>query len=157
MFLWIFRSYIHDICIYVNVSDCFNPCSYGFSVLTQQNRTNGAQPKGFNPCSYGFSVLTKIFFLPTNFPNRSFNPCSYGFSVLTDEFEELCVKGYGGFNPCSYGFSVLTLSHRHQRKRQNQVSILVLMDFPFLHKWGEVSIKGIAVSILVLMDFPFLL
>ena len=43
-------------------------------------------------------------------------------------------------------------------EKAKEVSILVLMDFPFLQE-GEVAMirEYVEVSILVLMDFPFLL
>ena len=37
------------------------------------------------------------------------------------------------FNPCSYGFSVLTNCSDIDDFKRFTVSILVLMDFPFLH------------------------
>ena len=37
----------------------------------------------FNPCSYGSSVLTKDEIYPYKITFDGFNPCSYGSSVLT--------------------------------------------------------------------------
>ena len=61
------------------------------------------------------------------------------------------------FNPCSYGSSVLTFAKIQNSARWNSVSILVLMDLPFLPVPEVNIIIFICVSILVLMDLPFLL
>ena len=39
---------------------------------------------------------------------------------------------------------------------EKDVSILVLMDLPFLHAWNISNTENYIVSILVLMDLPFL-
>ena len=89
--------------------------------------------------------------------NNSFNPCSYGSSVLTHQAGSIYSEAYSGFNPCSYGSSVLTKDKRNQNRNNKQVSILVLMDLPFLlFTWLRDNGYLIRVSILVLMDLPFL-
>ena len=70
------------------------------------------------------------------------------------------------FNPCSYGSSVLTKLVTTLEKQLIRVSILVLMDLPFLlsavlantflFTWTTLEKQLIRVSILVLMDLPFL-
>ena len=160
LFLWIFRSYALnyddylqqgvDVSILVlmdlpflqpswlphrkKLAGCFNPCSYGSSVLTKMKNTmkqvqvylfqslflwifrsytltqlhNVIKTLSFNPCSYGSSVLTLMECLPTKWRLRSFNPCSYGSSVLTSYKNLIMDNDTICFNPCSYGSSVLT-------------------------------------------------
>ena len=157
LFLWIFRSYLKmkyiieygtfEVSILVlmdlpflrasqsynaKVWLCFNPCSYGSSVLTHFSRGSSLSYFfSFNPCSYGSSVLTKFQIQRMNLGNLSFNPCSYGSSVLTiNLFVNKCIQ---------------------------EVSILVLMDLPFLRRFCYVLKSSLnSVSILVLMDLPFL-
>ena len=63
----------------------------------------------------------------------SFNPCSYGSSVLTCNWWATWVRLVHRFNPCSYGSSVLTVFPNCKGNGMRRVSILVLMDLPFLH------------------------
>ena len=61
-----------------------------------------------------------------------FNPCSYGSSVLTYWVKFIIGIIDVCFNPCSYGSSVLTGNMLYAIGRKKHVSILVLMDLPFL-------------------------
>ena len=113
----------------------------------------------FNPCSYGSSVLTTKHFHAMRYVTWSFNPCSYGSSVLTknDFFNQREIKKFQSlflwifrsynnllitfksstpsFNPCSYGSSVLTIDKIQINHIRSEVSILVLMDLSFLHRY----------------------
>ena len=93
--------------------------------------------ESFNPCSYGSSVLTLKKDIQCLKRQLRFNPCSYGSSVLTHRMDESTALPGTGFNPCSYGSSVLTSQKGSQNVYANEVSILVLMDLPFLHSAGR--------------------
>ena len=90
--------------------------------------------ESFNPCSYGSSVLT-------DFKSLKLGDIITIVSILVlmdlpflhDSLQELAGAHYNGFNPCSYGSSVLTqLCYSNIISGNIKVSILVLMDLPFL-------------------------
>ena len=114
---------------------CFNPCSYGSSVLT---RTTTIQC--FGEIYVSILVLMDLPFLPTidaihtHLKTVSFNPCSYGSSVLTgywtmtkeqylQKFQSLFLWIFRSYIP----------DGDDERQKRAAVSILVLMDLPFLH------------------------
>ena len=78
-------------------------------LLHIRDKRTGKEFRCFNPCSYGFSVLTLYLVRRCLVSDTCFNPCSYGFSVLTANCEAPRGRKPHCFNPCSYGFSVLTL------------------------------------------------
>ena len=158
LFLWIFRSYGTLILSWLPNIRCFNPCSYGSFVLTQDiGSMIKSALKQFQSLflwifrSYGFNILYFYDLL------GGFNPCSYGSFVLTKRVLDWFKLYQHSFNPCSYGSFVLTGNKSYNSKKWKKVSILVLMDLSFLRELGLVDeLEMLLVSILVLMDLSFL-
>ena len=139
--------------------ESFNPCSYGSSVLTDFKSLKlgdiitivsilvlmdlpflhdslqelaGAHYNGFNPCSYGSSVLTLLSLKISKLRILCFNPCSYGSSVLTRQLDAIIMDAFKFQSLFLWIFRSYLCEWLTQRQKGELVSILVLMDLPFL-------------------------
>ena len=138
----------------------FNPCSYGSSVLTRKTFRGIVRSDGsFNPCSYGSSVLTNETYINKKGKEVRFQSLFLWIfrSYVQKKTTKLCPKSC--FNPCSYGSSVLTDNgFLIKRKGTDWFQSLFLWIFRSYEKENlYISISKESVSILVLMDLPFLL
>ena len=134
LFLWIFRSYRLGRWHTYALPDCFNPCSYGSSVLTEKIRYYKSVYQ-----IVSILVLMDLPFLPSVYMTKDeilklFQSLFLWIfrSYEKSNFEKL-PTGLS-FNPCSYGSSVLTRWTITLCQAKRPVSILVLMDLPFLRR-----------------------
>ena len=84
----------------------------------------------FNPCFNGYSILTNWKTIERYYFKESFNPCFNGYSILTGSLI-LSVVTSVSFNPCFNGYSILTKKENKLSVDSLLVSILVLMDTLF--------------------------
>ena len=77
-------------------------------------------------------------------------PFLYCFNEVVPVFVACC------FNPYSNGSSFFMCKKRYNTYQDSRVSILILMDLPFLFTITKIICQLLFVSILILMDLPFL-
>ena len=93
----------------------------------------------------------------TSFHFVRFNPYSNGSSFFIRPMLSKSLIEFFRFNPYSNGSSFFIIDLYRFRLPVQRVSILILMDLPFLFGNSKIIISSIPpVSILILMDLPFL-
>ena len=131
LFLWIFRSYRVTLRVW--------KMRFLVSILVLMDLP--------------FLLVNTVYWI---FAMKRFNPCSYGSSVLTLRRGAVLLLHWIEFQSLFLWIFRSYLKINKTRGGSGSVSILVLMDLPFLHWYVHEGPQRAAVSILVLMDLPFL-